>query len=62
MDLKTALGRTVSWDEARLAMEAGFAQALGVTLAAGELTAGEEATAKVLFTEKYTNQSWTLKR
>lgn len=62
MDLKTALGREVSWDEARTAMEAGFAEALGITLAAGSLTAAEKAATEKLLLEKYTNQAWTLKR
>lgn len=62
MDLQTALGRKVTWDEARLAMEAGFAEALGVELAGGELTAMEKETAGELAVTKYAQDAWTLKR
>ena len=62
MDLKTALGRNVAWDEARLAMEAGFAEALGIELAGGELTAMEKETAGELSVTKYAQDAWTLKR
>ena len=62
MDLKTALGRNVTWDEARLAMEAGFAEALGIELAGGELTAVEKEIAGELAVTKYAQDAWTLKR
>ena len=62
MDLKTALGRNVAWDEARLAMEAGFAEALGIELAVGGLTALEKETAGELSVTKYAQDAWTLKR
>ena len=62
MDLQTALNRIVTWDEARLAMEAGFAEALGIELAEGELTALEKETAGELSVTKYAQDAWTLKR
>ena len=62
MDLQTALNRNVTWDEARLAMEAGFAEALGIELAEGELTALEKETAGELSVTKYAQDAWTLKR
>ena len=62
MDLKTALGRNVTWDEARLAMEAGFTEALGIELAGGELTAAEKEIAGELAVTKYAQDAWTLKR
>lgn len=62
MDLQTALNRIVTWDEARLAMEAGFAEALGIELAEGDLTAVEKETAGELSVTKYAQDAWTLKR
>ena len=62
IDLQTALNRNVTWDEARLAMEAGFAEALGIELAEGELTALEKETAGELSVTKYAQDAWTLKR
>ena len=52
----------MAWDEARLAMEAGFAEALGIELAVGELTAMEKETAGELSVTKYAQDAWTLKR
>ena len=62
MDLQTALNRNVTWNEARLAMEAGFAEALGIELAERELTALEKETAGELSVTKYAQDAWTLKR
>lgn len=60
--LKEALGRDVSYGEAREAFTEGFALGLGLTLADGGLTAAEQAEAAALVTEKYGNDAWNLKK
>ncbi|MCG0239728.1 MAG: lipoate--protein ligase family protein [Firmicutes bacterium] len=60
--LREALGREVSWAEARDAFIAGFAEALGITLTPGELTPAEVAEAERLEAEKYGHDRWNLRR
>ena len=54
-----AAGRTVGWNEAAGALIAGFGQALGVDVAAGELSDGERAAAERLRHEKYGTERWS---
>ena len=55
--IRRELGRGVSFDEVRAAMERGFAKALGVELVPGELSEHEdELVAK--FREKYASRDW----
>jgi len=61
-DLKRALGREVTWDEARIAMTAGLQTALQIDEFIGHLTIDEIKRAKVLAREKYSNEAWTKKR
>jgi len=56
--LQEALGRRVTWEEARDAVAAGFAQALGLRLQTSELIAPELAGVQVLEREKYGNPEW----
>lgn len=60
--LKEALGREVAWEEARDAMTAGFAEALGLELIPGTLTDEEKTLATQLYQEKYGNDAWNLKK
>jgi lipoate-protein ligase A len=55
--LGEALGRRVSFEEARRALATGFAQALNLTLQPGELSSDERA-AMVLLREKYVKDEW----
>jgi lipoate-protein ligase A len=57
--LEDALGRAVSFVRAAQALAEGFAQALNVTLASGELTDGERALAGSLRRRRYTACEWT---
>jgi lipoyl(octanoyl) transferase len=61
-DLKRALGREVTWDEARIAMTAGLQTALQIDEFVGDLTINEMKRAEVLAREKYSNEAWTKKR
>lgn len=56
--LKEALGRSVTWAEARDAVAAGFARALGLSLRPGQLTPAELAGMVRLDREKYGNPEW----
>jgi len=62
LTLSQALGREPSWDEAAAALETGFADALGLDLAPGELSAEEEAETEALVLERFGNPDWTGKR
>lgn len=61
-DLKTALGREVSWDEVRVKMTKGLQIALGISEIAGELTLAELKRAEVLAQIKYSSEDWTKRR
>ena len=54
-----AVGRHVGWEEAAEAVARGFAEALNLRLAPGELTDGERAQAQDLRVEKYATTEWT---
>ena len=56
--LREALGRSVSYGEARDAIAAGFAGALGLQLQPGELSVEEKAGIQTLEREKYGNPEW----
>lgn len=60
--LREALGRHVSYDEAREAFTQGFARGMGLALQPGDLTPSERAEAVELVREKYGNDSWNLKK
>ena len=60
--LESALGRTVSFDEAAHTLVQGFAQALNLELVPGGLSPDELARAGVLRTEKYAAEGWTFQR
>lgn len=60
--IKAALGRDVSYDEARDAFAAGFAKGLGLSLTPGELTVQEQEEAARLVVDKYGNDDWNLKK
>lgn len=62
IDLRTALGRSVSWEEVRKSMTEGFVEALALNLEPGVLTTKEKAEASVLARAKYDSAAWTLKR
>lgn len=55
-------GREVAAAELRDAVAAGFAEALGVELAPGELSAAELARRDELVAERYGNDAWVLQR
>lgn len=60
--LRTALGRTLTYDEAYTAMAEGFAAALPAELQKSQLTEEEQALAGALCREKYGRQEWTRKK
>ncbi|WP_273379809.1 lipoate--protein ligase family protein [Symbiobacterium thermophilum] len=60
--LAEALGRPVSWAEARDAFAAGFARALGLTLTPGQLTEREEKEAQTLVEAKYGCDNWNMRK
>jgi len=60
--LREALGRDVSYEEAREAFTRGFATGMGLTLTPGALTPAEQADVAELVREKYGNDSWNLKK
>jgi len=60
--LRWALGEEVSPGKLAEALEAGFAEALGVRLRPGELTPDEREDARRLVGEKYGNREWTYRR
>jgi lipoate-protein ligase A len=60
--LYEALGRQVSYEEAREAFTCGFARGLGLTLTPGTLTPAERAEAEALVREKYGHDGWNLKK
>lgn len=57
--VEAALGRVVSFEEAAEALAVGFAEALGIRLAPGDLTPEELATAERLQREVYAAAAWT---
>ncbi|HNS02252.1 MAG TPA: lipoate--protein ligase family protein [Anaerolineae bacterium] len=57
--VEAALGRVVNFDEAAKALAAGFGQALGIHLEAGELSPGEIAAAEALQRQVYGHEEWT---
>jgi lipoyl(octanoyl) transferase len=62
VSLSDILGREVSGQELCGVMTEAFGPALGVTLAAGELTAEEQAMSRHLAETKYRQDSWNLMR
>jgi len=60
--LREALGRHVSYNEARSAFSQGFARGMELHLTPGALTASEEAEAAELVRDKYGNDTWNLKK
>ncbi len=52
-------GRAVTWEEAAEALRRGFAQGLGLTLHAADLSEGEERRAAHWVRERYANPEWT---
>ncbi|HWI51699.1 MAG TPA: biotin/lipoate A/B protein ligase family protein [Symbiobacteriaceae bacterium] len=60
--LREALGRDVSYEEARDAFALGFAVGMGLKLTPGALTPAEQADVAELVREKYGNDSWNLKK
>jgi lipoate-protein ligase A len=59
--LESALGRAVAWEDAALAFEQGFRQALGIDFQTSELNTEELALAEKLQREKYGCDAWTLR-
>lgn len=57
--VESALGHTVTWDEAAEAFIQAFESQLGLCLERGELSASESKRAGELFREKYDHPSWT---
>ena len=62
LTLSQALGREPSWDEAAAALETGFADALGLDIVPGALSAAEEAETEAFVIDKFGNPGWTGKR
>jgi len=62
LNLHQALGRPVSYEEAREAMALGFAEALKLKLKPAELTEAEQEDAKQLAVETYGSAAWTKRR
>ena len=60
--LSSALGRTVSWQEAAEAVVDGFTTTLGIRFRNGDLTAPESIRAGELHAEKYGNPEWVRRR
>lgn len=60
--LAEVLQREVPWEEVAQAVGEGFARALGLQLAPGELTPWELETARRLRREKYAADEWTFRR
>jgi len=57
--VESALGRTVTWDEAAQAFIHAFETQLGLNLVNGELSESESKRAEELVKEKYNHPSWT---
>jgi lipoate-protein ligase A len=57
--LESALGRTVTWDEAAAAMVEGFSTALNLTLTRGELAPEEQGWVAEFRQAKYAASAWT---
>ncbi len=62
VDLKSALGREVSWDEVRIAMTKGLQEALQISEIEGALTVGEITRADYLSELKYSSETWIKRR
>ncbi|MHA2140051.1 MAG: lipoate--protein ligase family protein [Candidatus Thorarchaeota archaeon] len=56
------LGREVTFEDLREALELGFAKALGVKLVHEELSANETASAERIAANRYSRDEWNLKR
>lgn len=56
--VEAALGRVVTWDEARGAIAEGFARVFNLDLVAGELTPEETGRAALLRAEQYDAEAW----
>ncbi len=61
LTLETALGRSVTFAEAAVAMAAGFAQALNLRLVRGDLTAAEWGAVERIRRVKYVDDGWTFR-
>jgi lipoate-protein ligase A len=59
--LHLALGRRVAFEAAADALAGGFAQALNLTLAPGDLTPQERTWVERLRREKYASEAWTFR-
>ena len=57
--VEAAIGRVVDYDTAAQMMAQGFAEALNLQLAVGELTPDEQAWAEELRRNKYAADEWT---
>lgn len=55
------LGRRVPYAEAEEALKLGMAEALGLAIHEGELTAPEQAAVTALLHDRYANDSWTFR-
>ena len=62
VDLKSALGREVSWDEVRMAMIKGLQEALQISEIEGVLTVAETQRANYLSEMKYSDATWIKRR
>ncbi|MBA3946520.1 MAG: octanoyltransferase, partial [Herpetosiphonaceae bacterium] len=60
--LDEVLGREPAVEEVETALAAGFAEAWGIVLEPGTLTAAERVRASELVGEKYGNDAWTRRR
>jgi lipoate-protein ligase A len=59
--IRQVLGRNVSFEEVRAAMEKGFAKSLGVELVKGEMTPSENELVAG-FRDKYASREWRFRR
>lgn len=62
LTLESALGRTVSFDEAVQAMTTGFAQSLNLILVPGTPSAKEMGNAQRIRKDKYLTDEWTFRK
>lgn len=60
--LSNLLGREVGFVQTQMALREGFAEALGVNLVTGFLTAAERVRAEQLAADKYRSNGWNAKR
>jgi lipoate-protein ligase A len=57
--VETALGRTVTWEEAAAAFRSAFRRALSLDLEPASLTPAEVQRAEELAAQKYSHPDWT---